>query len=56
MNKVWAEHKTFNIASGRVMEKAGMTHEGTKRSHDRDGNEYLDMSVKSILKSEFFRD
>ncbi len=26
VNKIWAEHKTFNIGSGRVMEKAGMRH------------------------------
>lgn len=54
VNKIWAEHKTFNIGSGRVMEKAGMKHEGIMRNHFKhsEGN-YLDMSVKSILRSEF---
>lgn len=54
INKIWAEHKTKNIPSGKVMEKAGMTHEGIMRKHykQKDG-EYLDMSVKSILRDEY---
>jgi RimJ/RimL family protein N-acetyltransferase len=54
LNKIWAEHKTFNVASGRVMEKVGMVHEGIKRNHYKEDNDnYLDMSIKSILKSEY---
>ncbi|EQC44936.1 acetyltransferase, GNAT family [Bacteriovorax sp. BSW11_IV] len=54
VNKIWAEHKTKNIPSGKVMEKAGMTHEGIMRKHyKQNAGEYLDMSVKSILRSEF---
>lgn len=54
LNKIWAEHKTINIASGRVMEKAGLKHEGIMRNHyKQDENDYLDMSIKSILKSEY---
>jgi ribosomal-protein-alanine N-acetyltransferase len=54
VNKIWAEHKTFNIGSERVMEKAGMRHEGIMRSHYKQNDgEYLDMSVKSILRSEY---
>ena len=53
LNKIWAEHKTFNIGSGKVMEKAGMTHEGVMRNHYKQGDEFLDMSVKSILREEF---
>lgn len=54
VNKIWAEHKTLNVPSGKVMEKAGMSHEGIMRKHykQKDG-EYLDMSVKSILREEF---
>ncbi len=33
INKIWAVHKTDNIASARVMEKFGMTHEGVMRNH-----------------------
>jgi [ribosomal protein S5]-alanine N-acetyltransferase len=54
LNKIWAEHKTINIASGRVMEKAGMKHEGIMRNHYKQGEgNYLDMSVKSILRTEY---
>jgi RimJ/RimL family protein N-acetyltransferase len=54
VNKIWAEHKTFNIASGKVMEKVGMKHERIMRSHYKQADgKYLDMSVKSILRSEY---
>lgn len=54
LHRIWAKHKTMNIASARVMEKAGMKHEGVMRSHyKQDENNYLDMSVKSILRSEY---
>jgi RimJ/RimL family protein N-acetyltransferase len=54
INKIWAEHKTFNIGSGRVMEKVGMKHEGIMRNHYKQNDgEYIDMSVKSILRSEY---
>lgn len=53
LQKIWAEHKTHNIASGRVMENSGMTHEGIMRSHYKQDEKYLDMSVKSILASEY---
>lgn len=54
LHKIWAEHKTLNTASARVMEKVGMKHEGVMRGHYRQNeNKYLDMSVKSILKSEY---
>lgn len=55
VNKIWAEHKTFNIASAKVMEKAGMKHEGVLRKHyKKSDDEYLDMSIKSVLKEEYF--
>lgn len=54
VNKIWAEHKTFNVASGKVMEKAGMVHEGIMRNHyKQDNGNFLDMSVKSILRNEY---
>jgi RimJ/RimL family protein N-acetyltransferase len=54
INKIWAEHKTFNIASGRVMEKCGMKLEGVMRNHyKQEEGKYLDMSIRSILRSEY---
>jgi [ribosomal protein S5]-alanine N-acetyltransferase len=56
VNKIWAEHKSFNAASGRVMEKVGMKHEGIMREHYKQSDGvYLDMSVKSILRKEYFK-
>ncbi len=54
VHKIWAEHKTFNVASGKVMEKNGMIHEGIMRAHyKQDDGRYLDMSIKSILGSDY---
>lgn len=53
LNRIWAQHKTINIASGRVMEKAGMKHEGIMREHYKQGDRFLDMSTKSILFGEY---
>tara|TARA_B100001094_G_scaffold333007_1_gene407862 strand:+ start:8880 stop:9479 length:600 start_codon:yes stop_codon:yes gene_type:complete len=54
INKIWAAYKTYNLASGRVMEKAGMTHEGVMRQHDRDRDgQYFDLAIASILKPEY---
>jgi RimJ/RimL family protein N-acetyltransferase len=54
INRIFAEHKTFNVASGKVMEKAGMKHEGIMREHYKQSEDkYLDMSVKSILRNEY---
>ncbi|MEZ4744344.1 MAG: GNAT family N-acetyltransferase [Bdellovibrionota bacterium] len=53
VNKIWAEHKTVNTASGKVMEKSGMKHEGVMRSHFKQDYKYYDISVKSILRHEY---
>ena len=54
VNKIWAIHKSHNIASAKVLEKSGMSHEGIMRKHFRQKEgEYLDMSVKSILRCEY---
>ncbi len=54
VHRVEALHDLENTASGRVMQKAGMTFEGILRqSHrDRDGN-FRDMRLWAILASEF---
>lgn len=54
VNKIWAEYKSYNKSSGRVMEKAGMLFEGFMRKHfkDNDGS-YVDIAVRSILREEF---
>lgn len=53
IERIEARCKTFNTASARVMEKVGMTYEGTLRSHTFYNNTYYDMKFYSILRSEW---
>lgn len=52
LNRIEARHIEGNCSSRRVMEKAGMSYEGTLRSSLLVKNEYKDVCVCSILKSE----
>lgn len=54
MNRIIAKHNEKNPASGRVMQKCGMTHEATFREHYHmnDGN-YYDSILYRILRSEY---
>lgn len=54
-NRIVAMHDTNNPASGKVMMKNNMKYEGTLRqAHKlRDGNEFSDLAIYSILKSEW---
>ena len=53
INRFEARFNTKNIASGKVMEKAGMKYEGTLREVKINRNgDYYDMSVYSILRSD----
>ena len=53
LNKIYAAHFARNPASGRVLQKLGMSHEGTLRQHHRKWDEYVDSEVYGILKSEW---
>jgi RimJ/RimL family protein N-acetyltransferase len=46
-------HFHTNPASGNVMKKAGLTHEGTRRGHFKKGDKYLDILDHGILKEEY---
>ncbi len=54
LRRIFAHHLTWNPASGRVMSKMGMSHEGVLREHiaGRDGA-FEDMSVYGILREEW---
>ena len=56
LNRVFAFHFTNNPASGRVLDKIGMTHEGTRRKHSLKWGEYLDSEAYAILRSEWLDD
>lgn len=49
MHKVYARHFASNPASGRVMQKCGMTFEGLQLSHDFKNGRYEDVLSYGIL-------
>ena len=53
LNKVTAKHFGRNSASGRVLQKLGMIHEGTLRQHLRQQHGYEDEIVYAMLVSEW---
>jgi RimJ/RimL family protein N-acetyltransferase len=53
MNRIEAAHFSRNPASGRVMQKAGMQHEGTHRESVFKWDEYLDTEMYAILRREW---
>lgn len=52
MHRIQARHYTKNPASGRVMEKIGMTYEGCLRQCVQKWGEYLDVCIYGILEEE----
>ena len=52
LNRIEAEHFTRNPASGRVMEKLGMTPEGVRRQHVLKDDELEDLVLYAILGSD----
>ena len=53
LNRVHAYHFHHNPASGRVMQKIGMKHEGRLRQHVKKQGQFVDNELYSILRSEF---
>lgn len=53
LHRVYAFHSGNNPASGKVLQKLGMKHEGTMRQHQRKWGEYLDIEVYGLLKAEW---
>lgn len=53
LNRIYAHHYTRNPASGRVLEKAGMTYEGVLRQHYFRFGAFEDVACYSILRSEY---
>lgn len=50
--RIYAEPFAFNVASCRVLEKAGFSYEGTLRSNAIKNGKVIDMKMYSLLKSE----
>lgn len=53
LNKIYAGYFSRNPASGNVLRKIGMRHEGTLRQQHRKWDEYVDVEFYAILRQEF---
>lgn len=53
LNRVEAMHEVDNPASGAVMRKCGMLHEGTQRQKLLNKGRYVDVDVYAILKKDY---
>ena len=50
LHRIYAMHFSRNPASGRVMEKCGMVHEGRFREHVRKWGVFEDVDLRGILR------
>jgi len=55
LHRIWASHFERNAASGRIMEKLGMTREATLREHVRKWGVFENLVIRGILRSEWER-
>lgn len=53
LNRIQARHMTSNPASGRIMQKLGMSYEGTHRQAALRFGKYDDLATYAILRSEY---
>jgi RimJ/RimL family protein N-acetyltransferase len=53
LQRIFAHHLTRNPASGRVMQKIGMVHEGCLRKHVLKWNVFEDLEVYGLLQREW---
>jgi ribosomal-protein-alanine N-acetyltransferase len=53
LRRIHAHHFLRNPASGRVMQKLGMAHEGCLRQHIRKGEQFEDIVLYGILREEW---
>lgn len=53
LNRIHARHVTRNPASGRVMQKIGITFEGIQREHFHKGDRFEDVANYGILRHEW---
>ena len=56
LNRIYAYHLPRNPASGRVMQKMGMTYEGLLRQAAKKGDSFEDLILYAILREDFLPD
>ena len=54
LNRIEAQHEVPNAASGAVMRKCGMRHEGTLRQRMLNKGVYVDVELYAILRRDYF--
>jgi len=55
LHRIFASHFKHNPASGRVLTKLGMRHEGCQREHLRKWDQYVDSELYGLLRQEWAR-
>jgi len=55
LNRICAVHYSRNPASGRVLQKIGMRHEGSMPQHIKKWGEYVDVECYGALREEWLR-
>jgi ribosomal-protein-alanine N-acetyltransferase len=55
LNRIHASHLTRNPASGRVIQKLGMLHEGCARQHAKRWDRFEDLELYGIIKDQCIR-
>jgi RimJ/RimL family protein N-acetyltransferase len=53
LNRILASCMSHNSASGKILVKLGMLHEGCQREHQRKWGEFVDVDCYGILRSEW---
>jgi [ribosomal protein S5]-alanine N-acetyltransferase len=55
LHRIFASHFEGNTASGRILQKLGMRHEGCQRQHVRKWDRFLNLELYGILRQEWER-
>jgi ribosomal-protein-alanine N-acetyltransferase len=55
LHRIFASHFKHNPASGRILEKLGMRHEGCQREHLRKWDQFVDSELYGLLRQEWER-
>jgi RimJ/RimL family protein N-acetyltransferase len=53
LHRIYAPHFLSNPASGRVLQKVGMTYEGRMREHYMRFGQYVDVALYGMLEQDF---
>jgi RimJ/RimL family protein N-acetyltransferase len=53
LHRIFASHFKANLASGRILKKLGMRHEGCQRQHLRKWDQFVDSELYGLLRQEW---